>query len=110
MGRWGLSWDSAGPVVLGFLGHLRGECGGVHMVRRVSVRVAFMAAAYGILLVCILCAEAAGADFSRWDHKMKITFSGYTKTEPLTNFPVLVVLNEDIPGFDYSHFAFVRNR
>ena len=38
-------------------------------------------------------------------HRMKITFSGYTKSTTLTNFPVLVVLSEKIDGFYYSDFA-----
>jgi len=36
--------------------------------------------------------------------KMKITLAGYNRPEPLTNFPVLVVFNESIPGFSYSQF------
>jgi hypothetical protein len=37
-------------------------------------------------------------------YKMKISFSGYTKDETLTNFPALVVLNETLPGLRYSQF------
>jgi len=39
------------------------------------------------------------------DHRMKITFSGYDKGDALTNFPALVVLNEDLAAFSYSGFA-----
>jgi len=35
----------------------------------------------------------------------KITFTGYTKTEALTDFPLLVVLSESLPGFRYSQFV-----
>lgn len=38
-------------------------------------------------------------------YKMKITFSGYTRAETLTNFPALVKLNEDMPGFIYGQFS-----
>jgi len=41
----------------------------------------------------------------KWKARMKITFSGYTGTETLTNFPALVVLNEGTPDFYYDHFA-----
>lgn len=37
--------------------------------------------------------------------KMKITFNGYSRGEILPNFPVLIDLGTNIPGFSYSHFA-----
>jgi hypothetical protein len=37
--------------------------------------------------------------------RMKIGFSGYTRGEALTNFPVLVTLGPSQPGFSYSQFA-----
>jgi hypothetical protein len=37
--------------------------------------------------------------------RMKIGFSGYTRGEALTNFPVLVTLGPSRPGFSYSQFA-----
>jgi len=40
-----------------------------------------------------------------WSNIMFISFPGYNKSETLTNFPVLVVLNESIFGFNYSDFA-----
>jgi len=36
---------------------------------------------------------------------MRITFSGYTNTETLADFPVLVRLSTNISGFSYSQFA-----
>ena len=36
---------------------------------------------------------------------MQITFSGYTNGVSLTNFPVLVRLSTNIPGFSYAQFA-----
>ncbi len=38
-------------------------------------------------------------DFSAWPNSLRITFSGYTRTEALTNFPALVVLAADRAGF-----------
>jgi hypothetical protein len=40
--------------------------------------------------------------FSR---KMKITFSGYNRSETLSEFPVLVKIGSSVPGFSYSQFA-----
>ena len=37
--------------------------------------------------------------------RMKITFAGYDRTEPLTHFPVLVTFSNNLPGFAYSQFA-----
>ena len=34
-----------------------------------------------------------------------ITFTNYNRAEVLTNFPVLVVLNNSLPGFDYQQFS-----
>gem|GEM_PF-2101006 len=34
----------------------------------------------------------------------RIAFTNYSRTEPLTNFPVLVVLGTNVPGFSYSQF------
>jgi len=40
-----------------------------------------------------------------WNRIMMITFSGYDRATVLTNFPVLVVLNDNIEGFSYTHFG-----
>jgi hypothetical protein len=37
--------------------------------------------------------------------RMQITFCGYTNGVSLTNFPVLVRLSTNIPGFSYAQFA-----
>ena len=37
--------------------------------------------------------------------RLKITFTGYTRGEPLQDFPALVVLNTNLPGFRYGQFA-----
>lgn len=48
---------------------------------------------------------ACGADFGGWAKTMPITFSGYGKSETLTNFPCLVTLGTALPGFSYADFA-----
>ena len=37
--------------------------------------------------------------------RMKITFAGYNRGEALSNFPVLVKLGTNLPGFSYTQFA-----
>jgi hypothetical protein len=44
-------------------------------------------------------------DFSAWNYRSHITFSGYTKAETLTNFPVLVNIGTNLGGFAWSQFA-----
>jgi formylglycine-generating enzyme required for sulfatase activity len=43
--------------------------------------------------------------FGSWANRMKITFTGYNKSETLTNFPALVVLGTNIANFAYGQFA-----
>lgn len=47
----------------------------------------------------------AGGNFAAWGHKAQISFSGYTKGETLTDFPVLVNIGTNISGFNWSQFA-----
>lgn len=42
---------------------------------------------------------------SDYTYKMKITFAGYTKSETLLDFPALVQLGTNLPGFSFSQFA-----
>ncbi|MCE9614543.1 MAG: lamin tail domain-containing protein [Lentisphaerae bacterium] len=42
---------------------------------------------------------------TNWAHRMRVTFSGYTRGETLTNFTVLVRLGPHIPGFSYDGFT-----
>ncbi|HWD92033.1 MAG TPA: DUF2341 domain-containing protein [Verrucomicrobiae bacterium] len=42
---------------------------------------------------------------SDYTSNLKITFSGYSQAGTLTNFPVLVRLSPNIPGFSYAQFA-----
>lgn len=54
---------------------------------------------------CLFLAVAPGqAAFDAWSTKMPITFN-YRDFEPLTNFPVLIVLGPSRPGFSYSQFS-----
>ncbi len=59
-----------------------------------------------LLTSCVLAhvVTVQAADFSSWARRMPIQFSGYTRTEPLTNFPVLVVLGTNIALFSYADF------
>jgi hypothetical protein len=43
--------------------------------------------------------------FASWQSGMAITFSGYNRSSTLTNFPMLVVLNNNISQFGYDQFA-----
>ncbi|HZV33074.1 MAG TPA: LamG-like jellyroll fold domain-containing protein, partial [Verrucomicrobiae bacterium] len=38
-------------------------------------------------------------------YRMKISFNGYTGRETLANFPAMVTLGTNLPGFSYSQFA-----
>jgi hypothetical protein len=42
---------------------------------------------------------------SNFTSKLKITFSGYNRGETLKDFPVLVRLGTNVPGFSYGQFA-----
>lgn len=42
-------------------------------------------------------------------NRMNITFAGYTNSETLLDFPVMVRLGSNIPGFSYSQFASPNN-
>lgn len=42
---------------------------------------------------------------ANYTDRMKITFSGYNLGQTLQDFPVLVELSTNVPGFNYSHFA-----
>lgn len=44
-------------------------------------------------------------DTTAWSRHMTVTFSGYTGSAILTNFPVALRLSEQIPGFRYADFS-----
>ena len=56
------------------------------------------------LFTCLFITTSHAADFSGWNHAMKISFQGYNQADTLNDFPVLVVLNETRPGFQYADF------
>jgi len=48
--------------------------------------------------------------FTEFLHRMEIDLSSYDRAEALVDFPVLVKLSDDIPGFSYDSFAFSDGR
>jgi hypothetical protein len=65
------------------------------------------------LLALGIALAAQGADFNGWSRKAKIQFSGYNPpggATALTNFPALVVLSTNIPGFAYGDFLSLTNQ
>ena len=59
-----------------------------------------------LALAAMLTVGAASAGlYDSWGYKAQVQFSGYSRTETLTNFPALVVLsNNCFSGFSYSQF------
>jgi hypothetical protein len=55
-------------------------------------------------MLTVLGAPIVLADPTNYN-AMQITFSGYTNGTSLTNFPVLVRLSTNLPGFSYAQFA-----
>jgi hypothetical protein len=49
--------------------------------------------------------STAVIDPQAYGSRMKIVFSGYDRGEPLLNFPALVNLGTNLPGFSYHQFA-----
>ncbi len=45
---------------------------------------------------------------SAYTYRLPLQFCGYTRSETLTNFPVLVVLNTGVAGFNYNQFKGVN--
>lgn len=45
-----------------------------------------------------------------WSKRMQIRFPGYGRSSVLTNFPVLILLSTNIPGFSYTDFGFADGR
>src|ERR1039457_5777319 len=66
----------------------------------------------GLAMVIMVCSvSAVAADFSTWNHGMKVTFTGYNRPETLTNFPVLVVFTNGLGGgFNYGDFLSLTNQ
>ena len=47
--------------------------------------------------------------FDAWNYRMKVSFSGYNRPETLTNFPVLVVLSNNVGGAGFMYSNCVSN-
>ncbi len=73
--------------------------------------LAIAVASFGLLgasgVAAYKAINAAGTTrpYAQWNCKMKISFNGYNKYEPLTNFPTLVILNPNLSNFSYTQFA-----
>jgi|GEM_PF-6521835 len=48
---------------------------------------------------------SGGSAFGGWSRFANLTFPGYTRSETLTNFPLLITLSTNIAGFSYAQFA-----
>ena len=59
-------------------------------------------AALVVLSVVLAAAAAPAADFSGWNNYLQMKFSGYNRSETLTNFPALVILGSNVTGFVYN--------
>jgi len=57
------------------------------------------------MMFAVINKSAEAGIFDAWTYRMKITFSGYTKSGVLTNFPVLIVLRTNINCFAYTQFT-----
>ncbi len=55
--------------------------------------------------LCAAAVWASAADFSAWQKRQKLTFSGYERTETLADFAALVTFSEGAAGFHYTDFA-----
>gem|GEM_PF-761398 len=53
----------------------------------------------------VLLFGSADANILAKRFQTRITFTNYTRSEVLTNFPVLVVLGTNVPGFSYANFS-----
>jgi hypothetical protein len=65
-----------------------------------SVSYSFAPYSANVMVLCALDQNVVTRNF-----RMRITFPNYNRSETLTNFPVLVILNTNLPGFSYSSFA-----
>lgn len=58
-----------------------------------------------VIFVLGMMSPAESSAQQALSYRMRATFAGYNKDVALTNFPVLIALNEDITDFRYSQFA-----
>jgi RNA polymerase sigma factor (sigma-70 family) len=74
-------------------------------VGAIIIAAVVLLSATGVATYKTMATAHASMPFAGWEHKMKITFSGYNRTESLKNFPALIVLDSNVQGFAYSQFA-----
>ena len=56
------------------------------------------------LLLLVGIGSTQGGVYDGWSYRMKIRVAGYNQAETLVNFPTLVILSTNIPGFLYTDF------
>ena len=56
-----------------------------------------------VLLLLGLVGGASAGVFDAWNYRMKVSFSGYNRPETLTNFPVLLVLSNNVGGLGFAY-------
>jgi hypothetical protein len=85
---------------------------GIKTMKNNTGRIWSVALLAGTFL-CVATGVASAADFSSWQKKMKVIFTGYNPpggATTLTNFPALVVLSTNISGFNYGDFQSLTNQ
>lgn len=70
----------------------------------------FMGITAASLLILTSTVSSQAGLFDSWNCHMPITVPGYKDYEPLTNFPLLVVLNTNLPAFNYKQFGYTDGR
>jgi hypothetical protein len=55
-----------------------------------------------LLSFVLAAAPSPAADFSGWNKNLQLAFKGYTRSETLTDFPALIIVGTNIPGFAYN--------
>ena len=94
------------------LGHalLRHDLGGIDPLR-LGMGIALRRIAFAVIAFAAFCALAADSlTMADFNHKIKLQVDGYTGSETLVNFPVLVRISESgIPGFLYADMSAWNN-
>ncbi len=94
-----------GDLYVGNSGSTQAYPGRVDEVRISSVARSedWVSATYGTVADADFTSYVMPNDWKKYSHTFSVKFDGYTGTETLTDFPVLVKISEtSIPGFHYS--------
>ncbi|NLB55762.1 MAG: DUF2341 domain-containing protein, partial [Lentisphaerae bacterium] len=62
-----------------------------------------------LLAISLYGVSAFAEDYASWQKRMPITFLGYTKSETLLNFPVLIELKETNEGVGFKYADFMSS-